>query len=92
MGVPPPQGGPEELVLFAVLKEGSASNGVSESALLRAFTEELRQKLNPLFKVLDLTTRPSGPDGARQLPNLLAMGSPCLHDSQLGMQELKLLY
>mmetsp|Transcript_14712 Transcript_14712/g.36670 ORF Transcript_14712/g.36670 Transcript_14712/m.36670 type:complete len:810 (-) Transcript_14712:172-2601(-) len=48
VGVPTPGGGPEQLVLFVVLRPGSTPPGAKE--LQAACTAALRQQINPLFK------------------------------------------
>eukprot|EP00850_Spirogloea_muscicola_P021530 SM000252S09082 [mRNA] locus=s252:66081:71607:- [translate_table: standard] len=58
IGLPPLGGGPEQLLVVAVLKEGSKAG---ESALVKAFTTALQKKLNPLFKVQHVAVAPSLP-------------------------------
>ena len=57
IGIPLSGGGPEQLHIVAVLKEGAQDGGgqggqrVEEDGLKRAFNRAIQQKLNPLFKV-----------------------------------------
>eukprot|EP00658_Telonema_sp_P-2_P005039 TRINITY_DN1188_c0_g2_i3.p1 TRINITY_DN1188_c0_g2~~TRINITY_DN1188_c0_g2_i3.p1 ORF type:complete len:1032 (+),score=217.90 TRINITY_DN1188_c0_g2_i3:212-3307(+) len=50
IAVPPPDGGPDELVFYCVLKE-PAGLLIDPSQLKKALQEEIKQKLNPLFRV-----------------------------------------
>ncbi|NPA43729.1 MAG: AMP-binding protein [Chlorobi bacterium] len=45
IAVTPPEGGPSELVIFAVVREGD------ENEWHRKFQQAIREKLNPLFKI-----------------------------------------
>jgi len=45
IAVAPPEGGPSELVIFAVVSEGD------ETQWQRKFQQAIREKLNPLFKI-----------------------------------------
>ena len=45
IAVAPPEGGPSELVIFAVVSEGD------ETEWQRKFQQAIREKLNPLFKI-----------------------------------------
>eukprot|EP00850_Spirogloea_muscicola_P021239 SM000241S08528 [mRNA] locus=s241:108591:114170:- [translate_table: standard] len=58
IGLPPLGGGPEQLLIVTVLKEGSKED---KAALLKAFTTALQRKLNPLFKVQHVAVAPSLP-------------------------------
>lgn len=49
VGVAPPQGGPEMLVVFVILKEGVNTD---PEKLRTQFSKAIQQSLNPLFKVL----------------------------------------
>lgn len=49
MSLSPPNGGPELLVIFAVLKEGFKQ--LSEEELKIKFSRTIQKDLNPLFKV-----------------------------------------
>ena len=51
IAVPPAGGGPDRLVVYAVLADG---NAIETDALLLAMRELLRSRLNPLFKIHDL--------------------------------------
>ena len=56
IGIPIAGGGPEQLHIVAVLKQGAggedeSGKGVEEETLKKAFNRALQQKLNPLFKV-----------------------------------------
>lgn len=48
----PPNGGPELLVIFAVLKEGFMKQ--SEEELKLKFSRTIQKDLNPLFKVINI--------------------------------------
>ncbi|KAJ4823577.1 putative acyl-activating enzyme 17, peroxisomal, partial [Turnera subulata] len=50
IGVPPPQGGPEQLVIVVVLKDAQNST-VDLDKLRKSFNSAVQKKLNPLFKV-----------------------------------------
>ena len=58
IAVKPASGGPEELVVFCVLKEGQ-STGTTE--LQKSFQERIKKQLNPLFKISDVVLRDSLP-------------------------------
>jgi acyl-coenzyme A synthetase/AMP-(fatty) acid ligase len=51
VGVSPPQGGPERLTVFAVLRDGVAQAEASPERLRVVMGDALRRRLNPLFKV-----------------------------------------
>ena len=51
ISVAPVNGGPEQLVIFAVLKKGFNSNA---DALKLKFSKAIQRNLNPLFKVRTL--------------------------------------
>jgi acetyl-CoA synthetase len=51
VAVPPPGGGPERLVVFAVPGPDAE---LDEDDLLREFREAVRSRLNPLFKVSEV--------------------------------------
>jgi len=48
ISVAPAHGGPEQLIIFVVLKKGYNSNAES---LKRKFAKAIQSNLNPLFKV-----------------------------------------
>lgn len=50
IGVPPPSGGPEKLVIAVVFKSTEIPNH-DLSRLQKSFNSEIQKKLNPLFKV-----------------------------------------
>ena len=50
IGVPPPSGGPEQLVIAVVLKSQELTNR-DLNLLKKSFNSEIQKKLNPLFKV-----------------------------------------
>jgi len=50
IGVPPPSGGPEQLVIAVVFKSPEFSNP-DLNLLKKSFNSEIQKKLNPLFKV-----------------------------------------
>ena len=57
VSITPPNGGPELLAIFTVLKEGFKKQ--SEEELKRKFSRAIQKDLNPLFKVsnsLDLNS------------------------------------
>ncbi|MCF8339323.1 MAG: AMP-binding protein [Bacteroidales bacterium] len=58
IAVKPASDGPEELVVFCVLKEGQ-STGTTE--LQKSFQDRIKKKLNPLFKISDVVLRNSLP-------------------------------
>ncbi|XP_010424243.1 PREDICTED: probable acyl-activating enzyme 17, peroxisomal, partial [Camelina sativa] len=60
IGVPPPSGGPEQLVIAVVFKNSELSNN-DLSLLKKTFNSEIQKKLNPLFKVSSVVTLPSLP-------------------------------
>lgn len=51
VGTPPPNGGPELLAVFVVLKEGISAD---PDLLKMKFSTAMQSKLNPLFKVLPM--------------------------------------
>jgi acetyl-CoA synthetase len=51
IAVPPPEGGPEQLVLYLVLQEGAPTE---TSYWLHQTNEAIRQRLSPLFHVRDV--------------------------------------
>jgi len=51
IAVAPPGGGPSMLVIYAVLAEGPTP---SQDAILAAMQQQIREKLNPLFRVHDV--------------------------------------
>lgn len=52
VGVPPPDGGPERLVVVVVLKDPQPHKPSPDMSNLAAtFNSALQKKLNPLFKV-----------------------------------------
>ena len=51
VGVPPPGGGPEQLVIAVVFKD-SESNKADLNQLRISFNSAVQKKLNPLFRVL----------------------------------------
>ena len=58
IAVPPAQGGPSELVVYAVL-DGSPSP--EPGALATTLQQAIRSHLNPLFRIADVVVRPSLP-------------------------------
>jgi acyl-coenzyme A synthetase/AMP-(fatty) acid ligase len=60
IGVPPPSGGPEQLVIAVVFKSPEFSNP-DLNLLKKSFNSEIQKKLNPLFKVSSVVTLPSLP-------------------------------
>lgn len=50
VGVPPPGGGPDKLVIAVVFKDPQGSKG-NLNSLKVSFNSALQKKLNPLFKV-----------------------------------------
>jgi len=58
IAVNPPGGGPSLLVIFAVLKPGTAE---TPEALKTNFQRAIKEKLNPLFKIHDIVTVSSLP-------------------------------
>lgn len=50
IGVPPPSGGPEQLVIAVVFKSAELANH-DLNLLKNTFNSEIQKKLNPLFKV-----------------------------------------
>ncbi|XP_010546235.1 PREDICTED: probable acyl-activating enzyme 17, peroxisomal [Tarenaya hassleriana] len=56
IGVPPPEGGPEQLVIAVVFKNPVHDNDLNH--LKKSFNSELQKKLNPLFKVSDVVSLP----------------------------------
>ncbi|KAG2242650.1 hypothetical protein Bca52824_095515 [Brassica carinata] len=61
IGVPPPSGGPEQLVIAVVLKSPELTNHDDLNLLKKSFNSEIQKKLNPLFKVSSVVTLPSLP-------------------------------
>jgi acyl-coenzyme A synthetase/AMP-(fatty) acid ligase len=59
VGVPPSGGGPEQLLIVVVLKEGAT--GISPEELKKVFNKAIQAKLNPLFKVNAVATATSLP-------------------------------
>ncbi|KAK4749011.1 hypothetical protein SAY87_026460 [Trapa incisa] len=60
IGVPPPEGGPEQLVIVVVFKD--ADNPYSDLNKLKiSFNSALQKKLNPLFRVFSVVSLPSLP-------------------------------
>jgi acetyl-CoA synthetase len=53
IAVEPPEGGPSQLVIYAVTDDG----GMSEEALKSSFQKAIKTELNPLFKVKDVVLR-----------------------------------
>jgi len=51
IAVPPPEGGPEQLVLYLVLQEGASED---HAYWLQQTNEAIRQRLSPLFQVRDV--------------------------------------
>ncbi len=51
IAVPPPEGGPEQLVLYLVLQEGASE---APTYWLQQTNEAIRQRLSPLFQVRDV--------------------------------------
>lgn len=52
IGVPPPQGGPEQLVIAVVFKDSDDST-VDLDKLRISFNSAVQKKLNPLFRVIN---------------------------------------
>ncbi|XP_073295519.1 probable acyl-activating enzyme 17, peroxisomal [Primulina huaijiensis] len=62
VGVPPPDGGPERLVVVVVLKDPEPHKPLPDMNYLAAtFNSALQKKLNPLFKVSAVVSLPSLP-------------------------------
>ncbi|XP_057517395.1 probable acyl-activating enzyme 17, peroxisomal [Amaranthus tricolor] len=60
IGVPPPDGGPEQLVIAVIFKDASKSMpGLNE--LKTSFNSALQKQLNPLFRVSRIVSLPSLP-------------------------------
>ncbi|GLU20288.1 hypothetical protein SLE2022_364960 [Rubroshorea leprosula] len=60
IGVPPPDGGPEQLVIAVVFRDSDQST--PELSLLRlSFNSAIQKKLNPLFRVSNVMPLPSLP-------------------------------
>ncbi|GAQ91495.1 acyl-activating enzyme [Klebsormidium nitens] len=55
IGIPPPDGGPEQLLIVAVLKDGHVADTVS---LTKKLTSAVAKNLNPLFRVSRLAIAP----------------------------------
>lgn len=51
IGVPPSGGGPEQLLIVAVLKGEEGASSVPAEDLKKVFNATIQSKLNPLFKV-----------------------------------------
>lgn len=60
IGVPPPEGGPERLVIFVVLQDQS----VPVNEIKIKMGKALKTKMNPLFKLEDVITLPALPRNA----------------------------
>ncbi|KAM3380901.1 putative acyl-activating enzyme 17, peroxisomal isoform X1 [Capsicum galapagoense] len=60
VGVPPPGGGPDKLVIAVVFKDPQGSKG-NLNSLKVSFNSALQKKLNPLFKVSHIVALPSLP-------------------------------
>ncbi len=58
IAVDPPSGGPKELVVYCVLKDGQNLNA---SQLQKSFRNIIKKQLNPLFKISDVVLRDSLP-------------------------------
>ncbi|KAJ7537808.1 hypothetical protein O6H91_11G022600 [Diphasiastrum complanatum] len=58
ISMPPPGGGPEQLIIISVLKDGPPINAES---LKQAFASAIHSKLNPLFKVSSVAIVPDFP-------------------------------
>lgn len=65
VGIPPPEGGADRLVVFAVPADGAASSGGSAGgdgdagaldtdALRKEMQDQIKKHLNPLFRVHDV--------------------------------------
>ncbi len=54
----PKDGGPSQLVIYVVLKEGEKQ---SREALMKTFQQLIKEKLNPLFRISDVLLRDSLP-------------------------------
>lgn len=52
IGVPPPAGGPEQLVIAAVFKDPDYHTTADLNQLRMSFNSSVQKKLNPLFRVL----------------------------------------
>lgn len=53
IGVPPPEGGPEQLVVAVVFKDSASATDLNQ--LRVSFNSAVQKKLNPLFRVLILS-------------------------------------
>ncbi|MCD7468657.1 putative acyl-activating enzyme 17, peroxisomal [Datura stramonium] len=60
VGVPPPGGGPDKLVIAVVFKDSEGSKD-NLNSLKVSFNSALQKKLNPLFKVSHIVVLPSLP-------------------------------
>eukprot|EP01018_Ginkgo_biloba_P007053 Gb_29360 [translate_table: standard] len=60
IGIPPEGGGPEQLLIVVVLKDGNNTE-INLEGMKAAFNLALQQKLNPLFKVNSISIVPSLP-------------------------------
>jgi acetyl-CoA synthetase len=58
IAVPPPGGGPDRLIVYAVLREGTT---FESQPLLVAMQDTIRRQLNPLFKLHDVVLIPALP-------------------------------
>jgi len=58
IAVPPPGGGPDRLIVYAVLREGTI---LETQPLLVAMQDAIRRQLNPLFKLHDVVLIPALP-------------------------------
>lgn len=54
IAVPPPDGGPSLLIVYVVLKPGVT---ISKTNLMLAMQKEMKQHLNPLFKIEDIVIK-----------------------------------
>jgi acetyl-CoA synthetase len=59
VAVPPPGGGPDRLVIFAVMKEESTP--VRPEAIKSAMQQAMKDHLNPLFRIEDVVVVDSLP-------------------------------
>lgn len=60
IGVPPPEGGPERLVIAVVFKDSEAEKA-DLSQLQKSFSSAVQKQINPLFKVYHVIALPSLP-------------------------------
>ncbi|CAA0815311.1 Probable acyl-activating enzyme 17- peroxisomal [Striga hermonthica] len=61
VGLSPPGGGPERLVVAVVFKDTTDQQSLDLSDLVASFNSALQKKLNPLFKVSDVVLLPHLP-------------------------------